>query len=148
MLIYKHLQTFYVGMSASFLDLPSEPRNVRLVQSTLSYIRITWDPPVEPGISVISDYFMEWTHPNQTITSINYTVLNQGNPVLDYTFKNLYPEQNYKVVMSAYNAVGQGKRTGEVTFQSVVKGGKCIFGIFYFTLLLNANISSRQTIMT
>ena len=100
------------------VDLPSAPIGITLVASTTNSIRITWKPPQQPGISRITDYFMELNHPNGTVTTTNYTVLS-ATPVLDHTFSNLFGNQKYTIYISAYNAVGKGARSVAASFTTV-----------------------------
>jgi len=98
--------------------LPSAPRDIKRVKSTPDSIRISWTAPLEPGISRISDYYMELFHPNGTITTTNYTVLS-ANPILDYTFTRLFANQEYRIRISAYNAIGRGAQSPEAKFKTV-----------------------------
>ena len=90
------------------LDLPSAPRNIILMESTPESIRIAWTAPQQPGVSPITDYFMELRHPNGTTTMTNYTVLNNN---LEYTFSKLFANVKYGIRISAYNAIGMGEQS-------------------------------------
>jgi len=88
--------------------LPSAPRNIMLMESTPESIRIAWTAPQQPGVSPITDYFMELRHPNGTTTMTNYTVLNNN---LEYTFSKLFANVKYGIRISAYNAIGMGEQS-------------------------------------
>jgi len=98
--------------------LPSAPRDIKLVKSTPDSIRISWTPPLQHGISRITDYYMELFHPNCTTTMTNYTVLS-ANPILDYTFNRLFANLEYRIRVSAYNAIGRGEQSNEAKFKTV-----------------------------
>ena len=100
------------------LDFPSAPRDIKLVKSTPNSIRISWTAPQQPGISRITDYYLELFHPNNTVTTTNYTVLSV-NPILDYTFTKLFANLEYRIYVSAYNAIGRGDRSQEAKFKTV-----------------------------
>ena len=100
------------------LDLPSAPLNVKLVKSTPDSIRISWTAPQKPGVSRITDYYMELFHPNNTVTTTNYTVLSV-NPILDHTFTKLFANLEYGIRVSAYNAIGRGEQSALAKFKTV-----------------------------
>ena len=100
------------------LDRPSAPRYIKLVKSTPDSIRISWTPPEQPGISRITDYYMELFHPNNTVTTANYTVLS-ANPILDYTFTHLFANLEYRIFVSAYNAIGKSDPSSEAKFKTI-----------------------------
>ena len=118
----------------SLVDLPSAPRDVKLVSSTPQSIRITWTAPLEPGRSVITDYLMELYHPNNTITTRNYTLLSPRNPQLGYTFTYLYASQTYGIQIAAYNAVGMGARSARKNYKTAYYSG--IYVKFHFNFLI------------
>ena len=121
-------------LPCSLVDLPSAPRDVKLVSSTPDSIRITWTAPLEPGRSVITDYFMELYHPNNTMTTRNYTLLSPANPLLDYTFTYLFASQTYGIQLAAYNSVGMGTRSARANYKTVYYSGKYVK--FHFGLLI------------
>ena len=101
------------------LDLPSAPRDIKLVKSTPDSIRISWTAPQQPGVSRITDYYMELLHPNGTVTTTNYTVLSV-NPILDYTFTKLFANLEYRIRVSAYNAIGRGEQSALAKFNTFI----------------------------
>ncbi|XP_065056067.1 uncharacterized protein LOC135684431 isoform X4 [Rhopilema esculentum] len=95
------------------------PVEVRLIESTYTSIRIGWKKPASPGYSAITDYLFELYHPNNTETVRNMTVTG-GNPTLEYTFLYLNRDQEYRIRISAYNAVGRGAYA-EQSYRTVPK---------------------------
>ncbi|XP_065056074.1 uncharacterized protein LOC135684432 [Rhopilema esculentum] len=87
--------------------VPTAPVEVRLIESTYTSIKIGWRKPASPGYSGISNYLMELFYPNRTETVRNMTVTD-GSPLLEYTFLHLHHDQEYRIRISAYNAVGKG----------------------------------------
>ena len=112
------------------LDLPSAPRDIKLVKSTPNSIRISWTTPQQPGVSRITDYYMELFHPNGTVTTTNYTVLS-FTPILDYTFTNLFANLEYRIRVSAYNAIGRGEQSQEAKFNTFI----CKYAISHLEVL-------------
>ena len=109
-----------------FLDLPSAPLRITLIESTNTSIKIGWTAPLHPGVTRITDYYMVLHHPNSTTTMTNYTV-SSWTPILQYTFTNLSPNLKYGIRISAYNAIGRGQQSALAEFQAINrKGGKFI----------------------
>ncbi len=87
-----------------FVKLASEPRNIRAAAG-IRTADVTWDPPEQPGTTPITHYLVT-TSPATTAVKVLAAAGNRA------TLRNLTPNTDYVVHVTAVNADGVGK-TGD-----------------------------------
>ena len=86
---------------------PSAPRNVTVTQNNAEELVVSWEEPVSDGGSAISQYGVQWRSSHQGFSPRRQGTTD-GTP-LNYTITGLETDVEYRVVVWAINAAGNGE---------------------------------------
>ena len=92
-------------MYFEYLDKPSAPRDLQVVEQHKEHISISWEEPEQDGGSPITKYIVEKADAKRGV----FTVIGETD-ASTFTFKatKLYEGSEYLFRVSAENSIGQG----------------------------------------